>query len=216
MHWSIFWDYRALLWAGLKLTLLLSSVSILGSLVLGTALGCLGNAPSGFLRRLLSLYIEVLRNLPIVVEIFVLYFAVGLDALPAGFIALIIHQSAYIADVVGSGFRTIPKEQVESAVTSGLSPIQIARYVTLPQVLRIVVPPLTSQFIEVVKNSSVVMMIGLPELTYASQDIASETFRGFEASSAVTVAYVLIALALSGGITLLHRRLTVVPRTAAM
>jgi polar amino acid transport system permease protein len=79
-------------------------------------------------------------------------------------------------------------------------------------VFAVVMPPLTSQFIEVVKNSSVVMMIGLPEMTYVAQDIASETFRGFEASTAVTAAYVAIALLVSGGMGLLGRRMTL--RTA--
>jgi polar amino acid transport system permease protein len=205
MQWSILWEYRAALLDGLLMTLMLSVVSIIGSFVLGTAVGCLGESSDRAIRHAVRWYIELLRNLPIVAEIFILYFLIGLDALPSGVLSLILHQSAYIADVIGSGFRAIPPEQREAAIVSGLSPWQAARYVTLPQVFRVVMPPLTSQFIEVVKNSSVVMMIGLPEMTYAAQDIASETFRGFEASSAVTAAYVAIALVLSGGMGLLGR-----------
>jgi polar amino acid transport system permease protein len=188
MHWSILWEYRAALLDGLLMTLELSVVSIIGSFALGTAVGCL------------------------LAEIFILYFLIGLDAVPAGLLALILHQSASIAEVIGSGFRAIPPEQAEAAITSGLSPWQVARHVILPQVFAVVMPPLTSQFIEVVKNSSVVMMIGLPEMTYVAQDIASETFRGFEASTAVTAAYVAIALLVSGGMGLLGRRMTL--RTA--
>jgi polar amino acid transport system permease protein len=212
MHWSILWEYRAALLDGLLMTLELSVVSIIGSFALGTAVGCLGQAARPAIRQGVRWYIEVLRNLPILAEIFILYFLIGLDAVPAGLLALILHQSASIAEVIGSGFRAIPPEQAEAAITSGLSPWQVARHVILPQVFAVVMPPLTSQFIEVVKNSSVVMMIGLPEMTYVAQDIASETFRGFEASTAVTAAYVAIALLVSGGMGLLGRRMTL--RTA--
>jgi His/Glu/Gln/Arg/opine family amino acid ABC transporter permease subunit len=206
MQWSILWDYREALLPGFATTLMLSAISIVGSFALGTAVGCLGEVPDRQVRRLVKLYVELLRNMPIVAEVFVLYFAIGLDALPAAVIALVLHQSAYIADVMAAGFRTIPVEQVEAGLTSGLTRLQVAAYITLPQVVRLVVPPLTNQFIEVIKNSAVVMMIGVPELTFVAQDITADTFRGFEATTAATIGYGALALVVSGAMALLVRK----------
>ena len=207
LHWEVVWEYRGALADGLRLTLELSVFSLAGSLALGALVGCLGAMPGYFGPRLVAAYVELLRNLPVVVKAFFLYFAVGLDALPAGYLALITHQSAYIADVLAAGFRAIPKEQTEAALALGHGNAQIFIHILLPQVFRLVLPPLTNQFIEVVKNSAIVMLIGLEELTFQAQNIESETFRGFEAAMAVTLLYVLIAFVVAGGMALLQRRL---------
>jgi len=207
LNWEVVWEYRAALADGLKLTLDLSAWSLVGSLALGTLVGCLGALPGYFTRRLVAAYVELLRNLPVVVKLFFLYFAVGLDAMAAGYLALITHQSAYVADVIASGFRSVPREQSEAALVLGHSRFQVFRHVLLPQVFRLVLPPLTNQFIEVVKNSAIVMLVGVQELTFQAQNIESETFRGFEAASVATACYVLIALAIAGGMALLQRRL---------
>jgi polar amino acid transport system permease protein len=209
MNWAVLWEYRAALWDGLVLTAELSSISIVGSLLLGTVIGCISTLPGFFASRIAGAYVEVIRNVPVVVKLFILYFALGLDAMPASLLALIVHQSAYISDVIASGFRSIPLEQVESARATGLSPAQTFRHVTLPQVYRLIMPPLTSQFIEVVKNSSVVMLIGLQEMTFQTQNIEAETFRGFEAATAVTVLYLVMALGISWAMGIVQRRLAI-------
>jgi His/Glu/Gln/Arg/opine family amino acid ABC transporter permease subunit len=202
MQWGLIWSYRDVLWRGLALTLELSAVSIAGSFVVGVAVGCLGATGGFLLPRLVRLYTELLRNLPLVVKLFFLYFVLGMDAIAAGLIALITHQSAYIADLVTAGFRAVPREQAEGAWASGLTGLQVFRHVLMPQVLRVVLPPLTSQFIEVVKNSATVMLIGVQELTFETQRIETETFRGFEAASTATVLYLLVSLAI---VLLMHR-----------
>ena len=209
MHWAVIWEYRGALWDGLLLTLELSSVSIVGSLILGTIVGCVATLAGFFASRIARIYVEAVRNVPVVVKLFILYFALGLDAMPASLLALVVHQSAYIADVIASGFRSIPLEQIESARATGLSRTQVFRYVTLPQVYRLTLPPLTSQFIEVVKNSAVVMLIGLQEMTFQTQSIEAETFRGFEAATAVTILYLVIALGISLAMSRIQRRLSI-------
>lgn len=209
MHWAVLWEYRGALWDGLLLTLELSSVSIVGSLILGTIVGCVATLAGFFPSRIARIYVEAVRNVPVVVKLFILYFALGLDAIPASLLALVVHQSAYIADVIASGFRSIPLEQIESARATGLSRTQVFRYVTLPQVYRLTLPPLTSQFIEVVKNSAVVMLIGLQEMTFQTQSIEAETFRGFEAATAVTILYLVIALGISLAMSRIQRRLSI-------
>jgi polar amino acid transport system permease protein len=207
MEWQLIWDYRGILWQGLVFTLQLSVLSIIGSLMLGVVLGCLGASTGFLLPRLVGLYVEVLRNLPVVVKLFFLYFVLGLEAMPAALIGLITHQSAYIADLVAAGFRSVPREQYEAAWASGLSPVRIYQRVLLPQVFGIVMPPMTTQFIEVVKNSATAMLIGVEELTFQTQQIESTTFRGFEAAATVTLLYLLLSLGIAGGMAALARRM---------
>lgn len=207
MRWSVIWEYREALWTGLLFTLQITFLSALGAFILGTALACLKQLPSFAIGRLVATYVEVIRNIPSVVKVFFLYFVAGLDAMPAAVLGLAMHQSSYICDVLDSGFRSIAREQSEAAWACGFNRAQIFRYVLLPQVWAIVLPPLTSQFIEIVKNSAAAMLLGIKELTFQTQNIDVETFRGFEAATAVTVLYLLLALAIAGGMSLLERRL---------
>jgi polar amino acid transport system permease protein len=205
MQWDLLWTYRLEIWQGLLMTLQLSVLSIIGSFVLGTGLGSLAATPGFFAPRVIGLYVTLMRNLPVLVKLFFFYFVLGLDAVPAAVIALTAHQSAYIADLVAAGFRAVPKEQFEAAWSSGLQRLQIVRQILLPQVLRVVAPPMTSQFIEVLKNSATAMLIGIEELTFETQHIESETFRGFEAATLTTVLYVVLALAIVAGVAALSR-----------
>jgi polar amino acid transport system permease protein len=206
MDWAIIWQYRAALWDGLLQTLQLSVVGCVGSLVLGTLVACVG-ALHGYLpRQLTSVYVESLRNVPVIVKLVIFYYVIGLDAVTSSYLALIVHQSAYIANVIAAGLRTIPNEQVESARASGLSYGQCFLHVQLPQAARITIPPMTNQFIEVVKNSAVVMLIGVSELTYQAQQIESDTFRGFEATTTVTLLYILVTFAIVVGMAAFEKR----------
>jgi polar amino acid transport system permease protein len=207
MRWSVLWDYREALWTGLMLTLQITALSMIGALLLGTALACLKQLPSYVLGRLVATYVEVIRNLPSVVKVFFLYFVAGLDAMPAAVIGLLMHQGSYICDVLDSGFRSIPREQSEAAWAGGLTRTQIFVSVLLPQVWGIVLPPLTSQFIEILKNSAAAMLLGVGELTFQTQNIDVETFRGFEAATAVTLLYLMLALAIVGATKLIETRL---------
>ena len=128
--------------------------------------------------------------------------------MPAAVLGLSIHQSSYIADVLDAGFRSVPREQSEAAWACGHSRLQILHHVLLPQVVTTVMPPLTSQFIEIVKNSAVAMLLGIKELTFQTQNIDVETFRGFEAATAVTVIYLALSLTIAGGMALIGRQLT--------
>lgn len=207
MRWSVIWEYRGALSTGLLLTLQITALSMIGALALGTALACLKQLPIYVLNRLVVIYVEVIRNLPSVVKVFFLYFVAGLDAMPAAVIGLSLHQGSYICDVLDSGFRSIPREQSEAAWAGGLTRAQIFLFVLLPQVWGLVLPPLTSQFIEILKNSAAAMLLGVGELTFQTQNIDVETFRGFEAATAVTFLYLMQALAIVGFAKLVEARL---------
>ena len=121
----------------------------------------------------------------------------GFNAWLAGLIGLAIHQSGYISDVITSGLRSIPREQTEAARVLGCSYPQTFSFVLVPQLLRLTIPPMTSQYIEVVKNSSIVMFLAIPELTWQTQQIEFETARGYVAAGIATLLYLGIALSIS-------------------
>ena len=204
---SIITEHLGVVLAGLQLTLLLTLIGIIGAFLLGTAVGSTYATEDFFLRKVAGTYIDVMRNIPIVVKLFFLYFVLGMDAFPAAIVALVTHQSGFIADVVAAGFRSIPREQTEGARASGLSPRQVFGYVLFPQAMRVVMPPLTSQFIELAKNTSVVMLIGMQDLTYVSENIQTETFRYLQSFVMVTALYMLIMLTISAAMSLVSRRM---------
>jgi polar amino acid transport system permease protein len=109
-------------------------------------------------------------------------------------IGLSVFQSTYIAEVVRSGLQSIPRTQLEAARSSGLSFLQMLRYVLFPQAIIRIVPALSIEFINIIKNSSAAMTIGVMELTFQTQEISARTFRGFEAATAITLLYVALAL----------------------
>ncbi len=207
MGWSILWQYRWALADGALTTVQLSVLGIVGGTLIGLIVAGVEQLPGVLGRRLARSYIEVVRNVPGLVKIFLLYYVADLDAFAAGALGLSLHQSAYIADVFGSGLRGIAREQAESGRVLGHTYSQIYAFILVPQLLRAVAPPLTSQYIEVIKNSSIVMFLGLPELTYHTQQIEFETGRGYVAAGAVTILYLALAFFVSGLMSLLQRYL---------
>jgi polar amino acid transport system permease protein len=206
MDWGILWQYRMALAGGLAITLAVSAVAIVGATVLGVLVGCLRGSGSYLLQRLTGTYTELLRNLPLIVKLFFLYFVLGLPALPAALAALVLHQSAYIADVTAAGLRSVGRGQLDAGLSLGLKRWQVYRRVILPQTVRVMLPPMTSQYVSVVKNTSVVALIGVADLTFQTQQINVETFRGFEAATAATLLYMLVAGAVIAVMTRLQRR----------
>ncbi|MDK2920699.1 MAG: polar amino acid transport system permease protein [Desulfonauticus sp.] len=204
-------EYGQWLIDGLIVTLKISAVSIFFSLIVGTIIAVFRLSKVKPLEWFSLAYTEFFRNTPLLVQIFFWYF--GSDAvLPkavnewlyqqdfefaAGVIALTVYTSAFIAEEIRSGINSIPKNQLEASRACGLSFIQAMSYVILPQAFRIIIPPLISQFLNLTKNSSLVMTIGVMELTYMARQIESYTFHGFEAFTAATVIYIAISLTIS-------------------
>lgn len=207
MDWGILWQYRAELLEGLLITIAVSAMGIVGATLVGVLVGCLASSRSYLLRRLTGTYTEVLRNLPLIVKLFFLYFVIGLTVWPAAVAALVLHQSAYIADVTAAGLRSIGRGQFDAARSLALNRWQLYRRVILPQAVRIMLPPMTSQYVSVVKNTAVVALIGVADLTFQTQQINVETFRGFEAATAATLLYMLVAGAVIAGMTWMQRQM---------
>ncbi len=220
--WSVVLSgqYAGWLLSGIKVTFQLSLVSIVLSFFLGLLIAVMRMSSLGPVRWFAHGYLEFFRNTPLLVQIFFWYFG-SYKILPmavndwlvktnfefaAAVIALTIYTSAFIAEDVRSGIRSIPREQMEAARSSGFSYIQSMRYIILPQAVRITVPPLINQFLNLTKNSSLAMTIGVMELTYQARQVESYTFKGFEAFTAATLVYVVISLVIAGFMTLYGRK----------
>jgi polar amino acid transport system permease protein len=220
--WSVILSgqYAGWLLSGIKVTFQLSLVSIVLSFFLGLLIAVMRMSSVRPVRWFAHGYLEFFRNTPLLVQIFFWYFG-SYKILPmavndwlvktnfefaAAVIALTIYTSAFIAEDIRSGIRSIPREQMEAARSSGFSYIQSMRYIILPQAVRITVPPLINQFLNLTKNSSLAMTIGVMELTYQARQVESYTFKGFEAFTAATLVYVVMSLAIAGLITLYGKR----------
>jgi polar amino acid transport system permease protein len=193
-------EYGPDLWDGTLLTLWMTAVSIIPGFILGTAcaVGRLYGPP--WLQRATTVYVEAIRNTPLVIQVFWLFFglavlSIRIDAFYAAVIALVINVGAYTAEIMRAGFESIPKGQVEAASCLALSRWQMLLYVQLPQAVERVYPALVSQFILMMLATSIMSQISAPELTGVAYQIQSFTYRGFEVYLIIAVVYfVLVAL----------------------
>lgn len=215
--WAVVLSGRYFDWlvSGLKVTIQLSAMSIAPAFLLGLIIAVMRMSGVRPVRWFAHGYLEFFRNTPLLVQIFFWYFgsykvlpkAVNAWLVSTNFefasaaIALTIYTSAFIAEDIRSGVLSIPKEQMEAARSSGFSYLRSMRYIILPQAVRITVPPLINQFLNLTKNSSLAMTIGVAELTYQARQIESYTFKGFEAFTAATVIYLAISLVITAAVT---------------
>jgi polar amino acid transport system permease protein len=213
--------YREWILSGLAVTLKLSAVAMVLSFLLGLFIAVLRLSHNRWMRGFAIGYLEFIRNTPLLVQIFFWYFG-SYKILPAGFnewlngtnqfefvaaaIALTIYTSAFIAEDIRSGILSIPKEQTEAGRSFGFSYLQTMRFIILPQAVRITVPPLVNQFLNLSKNSSLAMTIGVAELTYQARQIESRTLKGFEAFAAATILYLVISVVITMVMDLYNHR----------
>ena len=192
---------------GLWITLKLSALSLVFALVLGlvAGLGRVSHNPTA--RDLAAVYVEAIRGTPLLVQIFIFYFFLGtvlsLSAFTAGVAALAVFTGAYVAEIVRAGIQAVPRGQMEAARSLGMSVPQAMRYVVLPQALKKTLPPLAGQFINLIKDSSLVSVMALTDLTKAGREVVSSTFSPFEVWFTVALMYLL----LTGSLSWLVRRL---------
>jgi polar amino acid transport system permease protein len=199
--------WRDLLW-GTWLTVQLSAISmVLGLLV--AVFGALGKtAGPKPVRWLVDAYVEVIRNTPFLVQIFIIFFGlpragVMLSSNQAALLAMVVNVGAYATEIVRAGIESIGRGQIEAGLALGLRPLQVFRYVVLFPAISAVYPALCSQFILLMLNSSVVSTISAQELTATANDLQARTFRSFEIYLVVTAIYLALSLLFSsafGGI----------------
>jgi polar amino acid transport system permease protein len=220
--WSVLWSGQtgAWLFLGLVKTLQVSVLSWLLAVALGIASGALRTGSFAFVRWGATLYVEFFRNVPLLVWMFFWYFGVP-PLLPqtvqdwlfdhgaefsAGVCALGVYHGARFSEVIRSGIQSIPKTQFEAAASTGLSVAQSYRFIILPVALRLIIPPATNESLNLLKNSSVALTIGVAELTFQTRQIEAYTARAFEALTAGTLLYLILCLAVAFVMARIERR----------
>ena len=204
------WTAGPIAW-GLWTTLWLSLVSGVAGLLLGLVTGLCRLSSNPTLRHLSTVYVELVRGTPLLVQIFIFYFFIGtvlnLSREFAGVAALALFTGAYVAEIVRSGVQSIAKGQGEAARSLGLDAGQSMRHVILPQAFKRVLPPLAGQFISLVKDTSLVSVIAITELTKSGREAITTSLSTFEIWFCVAALYLVINLPLSYFASRLERRL---------
>ena len=202
--------YLDWIFSGVKWTLLVSILAWIIAFSVGSVLGVLRTAPLPLLRGLATVYVELFRNIPLLVQMFIWYFvlpelvpkAAGewlktkmpMPEFTNAVLCLGFYTASRVAEQVRSGIQSIPRGQTDAALAMGLTLPQVYRHVLLPMGYRIVIPPLTTEFLTIFKNSSIALTIGVLELTAQARQISEYTFKTFEAFTLATVVYVIITL----------------------
>ncbi|WCE32333.1 amino acid ABC transporter permease [Vibrio sp. SCSIO 43137] len=187
---------------GLIVTIKISLLSLIATLILGLVTALLRISDSVVGRFLARSYIELIRNTPLLVQIYLLYFVfgpvIGLDRFATAVLALALFQGAYTAEIFRAGLNSIARGQFEAASSLGLSKYSTYKDVILPQVIQRTLPPLTNEAVSLIKNSSIVSVMAIFDLTTEGRNIVSETAMPFEIWFTVAAIYLLLTLSLSG------------------
>ncbi|MFA0569413.1 amino acid ABC transporter permease [Vibrio gallaecicus] len=186
---------------GLLVTIKISLLSLIATLFIGLVTALLRNSDSIVGRTIATSYVELIRNTPLLVQIYLLYFVfgpvIGLDRFSTAVLALALFQGAYTAEIFRSGLNGIAKGQFEAAKSLGLSKAFTYWDVILPQVVQRTLPPLTNEVISLIKNSSIVSVMAIFDLTTEARNIVSETAMPFEIWFSVAIIYLALTLSLS-------------------
>ncbi len=199
---------------GLKITLNITWISLILTYIIGlvTALMRLSNSLPA--RGVARVYLELTRNTPLLVQIFFMYFVIApildIDRFAAAVLALSLFEGSYASEIYRAGIVAVNKGQWEASYTLGLSTYQNYRYIILPQAIRRILPPLTSQAISLIKDSSLVSVIAVYEMTMQANEIASETFLIFEVFFTIAAIYLALALTLSRIVAYFEKRYRVI------
>jgi polar amino acid transport system permease protein len=211
--WSFIWENRAELWTGFKNTMKAGAVGIAGAFLIGLVLGAARAHRVPVISQLAAVYVELIRNTPILVQIFFLYYgilpALGYrgDPFLAAWLSITIWGAAFNTENFRAGFEAVPARFREAGHALGFTPLQTFLNVTLPIGGRIALPSTINTFISVLKNTSLLLVIGYAELTSVANHIQSVTFRTFEMFAVLAVVYLVIVWTLSALIRLLESRL---------
>lgn len=201
-NWETVWRYRAVFLQGWWLTIWLSAIALVLSLAIASVVVALRRSAFVPARALGALFVEGIRGSPFLVQILILFYVIApgigvSDRITVGLIALSVFSAAYIAEMLRAGIESVPASQLESARAIGLSRSQTYRFVIIPQALRQTLPPLAGQFASLIKDSSLLSIIGLSELTHSAQQINSATYSTIQVFLPLAVAYLLLTLPIS-------------------
>lgn len=205
--------YKYYYLTGMKITLLLSLLSLIIGSILGSLISSLKLSKIKFLRIIASIYIELIRGTPMMVQIAIVYFGsfvimgVNMDGFLAALIAVSLNSAAYVAEIIRSGIQSIDKGQVEASRSLGISEKQTMRHIILPQAIKNILPALGNEFITLIKETAVASTIGVADLMFASKIVQSNSFQPFNPLIIVAGIYFIFTFTLSQLLGILERRL---------
>ncbi|MCX6130379.1 MAG: amino acid ABC transporter permease [Proteobacteria bacterium] len=209
--WEPELNQPGLILQGLWGTFYISLLSIILGTLLGVLVGLLMLAPEPLARSAATLFVDIFRNTPVLVQLYVMYFIVGtvLNLSPelAGILTLSLFCCAYVADIFRASVVEFDKGQLDAAKAMGLHQFQIAAYIMAPQILRRMLPALVGQFVSLVKDSSLVSVVSVNDLTKSAMSVVSVSFRSFETWFAIAIIYCVLNYALSSYGRYLEKRL---------
>lgn len=206
-NWAKAWEYRESLWAGWKLTLILSLTSLLGSVAFGLLFLLGQRSPLSVIRKTCRGFLEFVRDTPLLVHLLFGYFVIfapllsrplaryGLeDKVVIGGLLLSLFGGAYLGEILRGGVESIPKTQWDSARAVGFNPLQVYRYVIFPQALRRVLPAIAGLFVSLIKDSSLLSVIGVSEYFYNTKNFISRSYAGLEGYVPLAIGYLILTL----------------------
>jgi putative glutamine transport system permease protein len=188
--------------AGFIRTLLVAVLALLLALVIGVVVGTMSTAKGRLPRAVARIYVEMFQNIPLLIQIFFMYNGLAMAGLvlsefTIGVVGVGIYHGAYIAEVVRAGILAVPKGQEEAAYSEGFNYIQTMRYVILPQMVKIILPPLTNQAVNLIKNTSVLAIIAGADLMYVADSYASSSLNYGPAYAVAGLLYFLLCFPLA-------------------
>jgi putative glutamine transport system permease protein len=211
MDWSVLGENAGPLARGLLVTLEVSVLGLILALVLGVIVATLRVAPAAPLRRIGTAYVEFLRNIPLLVQLFFLFFAlpsigIRLEAFVCGVLALGVYTSAFVAEAIRSGIAGVPKGQLEAALSSGMSYTLAMRTIVLPQAISKTIPPLGNTTLNLIKNSSLVSTVSVMDVLGTAQQIGARTFEYVPMFAGAAIGYLILTLPTAFAVNVLEKR----------
>jgi polar amino acid transport system permease protein len=223
LNWDVIWRNRDEFLGGLALGLKLAVIGLAIACVIGLIVAFSRTSRHRWISRLAAAYIEFIRNIPLLLILFFLYFGLPMwaySALPRDvadllvmdgenttIVGLAIYGGAYLAEVFRAGILSVSRSFVEAGRSLGLSGVQIVRYVTLPIMFRTVLPSLSNTFISLFKDTSLAMAIAVPELTFVTRKVVTDTFQYIQAWTTAGVLYLVTTYAIAALLRFLERRI---------
>jgi His/Glu/Gln/Arg/opine family amino acid ABC transporter permease subunit len=212
-RWDIIPGNFDFLMSGLQWTLIISATSLVFAMIGGLVLALMDMSRFWALRAVGLTFGELIRNTPILVQLLWVYyvlpivFGIRITSLSAILIGLSVYMAAFMSEVYRAGIQAVPNGQREAAQVLGLTPVQSFRRIVLPQAIRMTLPPLASNFVQLIKFSSLGAVISVTEITRRGMELSSSTFRPLEIFSFIAVVYFIICWPLAMGIRLWEQRL---------
>jgi polar amino acid transport system permease protein len=222
-NWDVIWRNREDFISGLLLGLQMAVIGLAIACVIGLLLAFARTSRHRWLNVPATAYVEFIRNIPLLLILLIFYFGlpmwafgtlpdavadvIVLDAENSFIAALAIYGGAYLAEVFRGGILSVSRRYVEAGRALGLSGLQVARYVTLPIMFRTVLPSLSNTFISLFKDTSIAMAIGVPELTFVTRKLVTDTFQYIEAWTVTGAIYLVAVLGIAAVLRFLERRI---------